>query len=280
MKMKCVVMVTVMTLTTLLIVAPASLRSEWIIIPSAKAQVTILPGTEPEKPGQNNNPSTGSAAPPSPPPPATSPQGPGFSAKDIAETNSFKADADVKNLVILMPDKKLVDQDFLPLDTTIVKGTKVIWVNGDRSANHGVVVQDKSGQSVFSNQTIPFKNGTEFSFDINGAYTFSDPQSPSATKGTINVVDLQNIQDSSSTNSTMPTAGLFLVPAGDKSYFDKHFSTLGYHVADSTVIKQTGTTQGNDIALYVYTQKSGKNETIVHRTAVKIGFLESKLGKL
>ncbi len=36
--------------------------------------------------------------------------------------------------------------------------------------------------------------------------------------------------------------------------------------------------QGNDIDLYVYIQKSGKYDTILHRTAVKLGFLQSKLG--
>jgi hypothetical protein len=178
----------------------------------------------------------------------------------------------------LVPNKKLVDQTFLPLDTKIVQGTKVIWVNGDPSGNHGVTVKDKSGQSVFSNQTIPYKNGTEFTFDTIGTYTFSDPISPTSPPGTITVVNSQSAPDNGSTNSTMPTAGLFVVPAGDKAYFDKHFSTLGYHAADSNIIKQTGASHGNDITLYVYIQKSGKYETILHRTAVKLGFLQSKVG--
>jgi hypothetical protein len=69
--------------------------------------------------------------------------------------------------------------------------------------------------------------------------------------------------------------------SGDKEYFDKQFSNLGYHIADSTVINQTGgatITSNNDIALFVYVQQSGMYETIVQRTAEKIGFLESKLG--
>ncbi|MFZ0327000.1 MAG: hypothetical protein WBP64_13590 [Nitrososphaeraceae archaeon] len=259
--------VTTLSLTILLVMVGIGAKSGSFIFQSANAQVTIFPGTQPEKPttGTTAGQAGGIAAP-------------GFNAKTISETNSIKTDADVKNLVVLVPNKKLVDQTFLPLDTTIVQGTKVIWVNGDPSANHGVTVKDKSGQSVFSNQTIPYKNGTEFTFDTIGTYTFSDPISPTSTPGTITVVNSQSAPDNGSTNSTMPTAGLFVVPAGDKAYFDKHFSTLGYHAADSNIIKQTGASHGNDIALYVYIQKSGKYDTILHRTAVKLDFLKSKVG--
>ena len=61
-----------------------------------------------------------------------------FNAADIAQTNSMKADSDVHNLVILIPDTRLVTQSFLPLDATIVEGTKVIWSNGDNSWVHRV----------------------------------------------------------------------------------------------------------------------------------------------
>ena len=247
-------------------------RTESLLLPSANAQVTVFPGTSPEKPTQGTTAGqTGGIA------------AAGFSAKEIAQSNSIKTDADVKNLVILVPNKKLVDQSFLPLEATIVQGAKVVWVNANPAGNHGVVVKDKSGQSVFSNQTILYKNGTAFTFDTPGTYTFSDPSLPSSTAGTINVVSPQNAPDNGSTNSTMPTAGLFLSPAKDKAYFDKHFTTLGYHLVDSTIITSAPSSGSassaapNDIALYVYTQKSGKFETIVHRTNVKIGFLETKM---
>jgi plastocyanin len=207
---------------------------------------------------------------------AISPKGPspGFSAKDVADTNSLQTDADIKNLVILIPDKRLTDKSFLPQDATVVKGTKVIWVNGDINATHGIVVQDKDGTTVFSNDTVPYKNGTSFTFDIKGTYSYSDSQAPAA-KGTINVIDAKDAPDNLSTNATMPTAGVFLVPAKDKSYFDKHFTTLGFKVVDSTGTKDAST--GGDNELYVYIQKSGKYETIVQRTDVKINFLQSKL---
>jgi plastocyanin len=271
--------VTTLSLAILLVIVGIGAKSEPLIFQSANAQVSVFPGTQPEPPstGSSGGTAGGTAGGPS-----SGPTGgtgaPGFNAKAISEQNSIQTDADVKNLVILVPNKKLVDQAFLPLEATVVQGTNVIWVNGDPAASHGVVVKGNTGQSVFSNQTIPYKNGTQFTFDTIGKYTFSDPTSPASTTGTINVVSPQNAPDNGSTNSTMPTAGLFVVPAGDKAYFDKHFSTLGYHAADSNIIKQTGTNQGNDIDLYVYIQKSGKYDTILHRTAVKLGFLQSKTG--
>jgi plastocyanin len=257
--------VTTFSLAILLVIVGIDGKSGSHTFQSANAQVSVFPGTQPEKP------STGTAGG------TTGGTGsPGFNAKAISDSNNIQTDADVKNLVILVPNKKLVDQTFLPLGASIVQGTNVIWVNGDPAGNHGVAVKNSNGQSVFSNQTIPYKNGTQFTFDTIGKYTFSDPMSPTSTPGTIDVVSPQNAPDNGSTNSTMPTAGLFVVPAGDKAYFDKHFSTLGYHAADSNIIKQTGTSSGNDIDLYVYVQKSGKFDTILHRTAVKLGFLQSK----
>ena len=253
--------VTTFSLAILLVIVGIDGKSGPHTFQSANAQVSVFPGTQPEKPSTGTAGGSGS---------------PGFNAKAISDSNNIQTDADVKNLVILVPNKKLVDQTFLPLGASIVQGTNVIWVNGDPAGNHGVAVKNSNGQSVFSNQTIPYKNGTQFTFDTIGKYTFSDPMSPSSTPGTIDVVSPQNAPDNGSTNSTMPTAGLFVVPAGDKAYFDKHFSTLGYHAADSNIIKQTGTSSGNDIDLYVYVQKSGKFDTILHRTAVKLGFLQSK----
>jgi plastocyanin len=239
-------------------------------LPAANAQITVFPGTEPQD-QQNATPKAPATAG------SISPKGPspGFSAKDVSDTNSLQTDADIKNLIILIPDKRLTDKNFLPQDATVVKGTKVIWIIGDKNATHGIVVQDKDGTSVFSNETIPYQNGTSFTFDIKGTYGYSDSQAPAA-KGTINVIDAKDAPDNLSTNATMLTAGVFVVPAAEKSYFDKHFSTLGYKVVDSTKMKDPST--GANSELYVYLQKTGKYETIVKRTGVKLGFLQGKLG--
>ena len=62
----------------------------------------------------------------------------GLDPKQIAATHSMKVDGDIKNLVILIPNPTLTDQKFLPMDATIVKGTKAIWVNGISGTTQGI----------------------------------------------------------------------------------------------------------------------------------------------
>jgi plastocyanin len=235
---------------------------------SASAQVNILPGTDESTNTTLDGSEVGSSTAPS--------AGPHLIAANIAQSNSLMLDSDVKNLVILIPDRRLITQGFLPLDATIVDGTKVIWVNADKESVHGISLEDSDMQPVFSNETIPYQNGTEYTFGTQGSFTFSDPLNTdsSAPKGTINVIAPANAPDNLSTNSTQATAGLFVVQAEDKDYFDNHFNTLGYHVEDSYMIPGP---EGNDIQLYVYTQKSGKYSTIIDRTAIKLQFIDTQV---
>ena len=238
------------------------------------AQVNVMPGTD--EPANTTSSGGGSSTVPA--------AGIRFNAGDIAQTNSMKLDSDVHNLVILIPDTRLVTQGFLPLDATIVEGTKVIWSNADNSTGspegntHGIsLVQDSDYQVVLSNGTIPFGNAVQYTFDSPGTYTFSDPTNtnPAAAKGKINVIAPANAPDNLSTNSTQATAGLFVVQADEKDYFDHHFNTLGYHVEDTYMIPGP---DGNDIQVYVYTQKSGKDATIIDRTGLKSEFVDSHIG--
>ena len=125
---------------------------------------------------------------------------------------------------------------------------------------------------------IPYlsQNGIEYTFDTQGTYTFSDPTNtdPAAPTGKIVVVAPGNAPDNLSTNSTQATAGLFVVQAEDKPYFDQHFSTLGYHVEDTYMIPDQRETISKS---YVYTQKSGKYSTILDRTAVKSQFVDAQI---
>lgn len=237
------------------------------LIDPVYAQVSVTPGTE--EPANTTSSGGGSGTAPA--------TGPRFSAADIAQTNSMKLDSDVENLVILIPDKRLVNQGFLPLDATIVEGTKVFWSNADKLNPHGIsLVQDSDNQALLTNGSIPYKNSTSYTFDTQGTYTFSDPtsQDPAAPPGKINVIAPANAPDNLSTNSTQATAGLFVVQAEDKDYFDMHFNTLGYHIEDSYMIPGP---DGNDIQVYVYTQKSGKDTTIMDRTGLKTGFVDAQI---
>jgi plastocyanin len=237
------------------------------LIEPGYAQVSVTPGTE--EPANTTSSGGGSSTVPA--------TGPSFSAADIAQTNSMILDSDVENLVILMPDKRLVNQGFLPVDATIVEGTNVFWSNADKLNPHGIsLVQDSDNQTLLTNGSIPFKNSTSYSFDTQGTYTFSDPtnQDPAAPPGKINVIAPANAPDNLSTNSTQATAGLFVVQAEDKDYFDMHFNTLGYHIEDSYMIPGP---DGNDIQVYVYTQKSGKDTTIMERTGLKTEFVDAQI---
>jgi hypothetical protein len=238
------------------------------------AQVNVMPGTD--EPANTTSSGGGSSTVPA--------AGLRFNAGDIAQTNSMKLDSDVHNLVVLIPDKRLITQGFLPLDSTIVEGTKVIWSNADNSTEspegsmHGIsLVQDSDNQVLLTNGSIPFGDAAEYTFDTAGTYTFSDPTNtdPAAPKGKINVIAPANAPDNLSTNSSQATAGLFVVQADEKDYFDQHFNTLGYHVEDSYMIPGP---EGNDIQVYVYTQKSGKDSTIIDRTGLKSGFVDSHIG--
>jgi len=237
------------------------------LIEPVYAQVSVTPGTE--EPANTTSSGGGSSTVPA--------TGPRFSAADIAQTNSMILDSDVENLVILMPDKRLVNQGFLPVDASIVEGTNVFWSNADKLNPHGIsLVQDSDNQVLLTNGSIPYKNSTSYSFDTQGTYTFSDPtnQDPAAPPGKINVIAPANAPDNLSTNSTQATAGLFVVQAEDKDYFDMHFNTLGYHIEDSYMIPGP---DGNDIQVYVYTQKSGKDTTIMERTGLKTEFVDAQI---
>lgn len=133
----------------------------------ANAQVSISPRTNESTNTTSDDSGVGSSTPSS--------AGPRLIATDIAQTNSLNLDSDVKNLVILIPDKRLITQDFLPLDATIVEGTKVIWVNGDKDGSHGISLEDSEMQPVFSNGTIPYQNGTEYTFGTQELSHFQIP---------------------------------------------------------------------------------------------------------
>ena len=100
----------------------------------------------------------------------------------------------------------------------------------------------------------PYRLGmqSQYTFDTAGTYTFSDPTNtnPAAPKGKINVIAPANAPDNLSTNSTQATAGLFVVQADEKDYFDQHFNTLGYHVEDSYMIPSAKRKRYPGLCLY------------------------------
>jgi plastocyanin len=211
-----------------------------------------------------------------------------FSAQSIYTTNSIQTDPDVTNLVILIPDQTVINRPFMPQDATIVEGTTVIWVNGQMNTVHGIAVQDEGGEEIFSNATIPYKNGTSFTFEEDGTYSYSDSQNPLA-HGTINVIGQDETQDILETNSTTPTVGVFAAPAEEDDYFQKHLNTLGFTIKSSYEFKKEGMRGGggddeddndednNERIFYIYTQARDKYGTVVYRVDTKVNALETHL---
>lgn len=207
-----------------------------------------------------------------------------YSAKQIFDSRSMTTDADVTNLVVLIPEKGLINSAFLPKDATIVEGTKVIWINGEKDTTPGIEVRDEKGKSLYSNSTIQFTNATSFTFDQKGTYTYINPSSPTDT-GTIKVITKGKSVDNPSTNATTPTVGLFVAPKADREFWQKHLNSLGFNVADSYTFKNknvntsTGseTNDGDERILYVYTQKLDKDSSVIYRMATKINIAEKEL---
>lgn len=206
-----------------------------------------------------------------------------FSAQSIYTTNSIQTDPDVTNLVILMPDQTVINRPFIPQDATIVEGTTVIWINGQMDTVLGITVQNEDKEEIFSNTTIPYKNGTSFTFEEDGTYSYSDSQNPLA-RGTINVIGQDEAQDILETNSTTPTVGVFAAPAEEDGYFQEHLNRLGFNIKSSYEFEKEGTAGGedngndnNERIFYVYTQARDKYGTVVYRVDTKINTIETHL---
>ena len=203
-----------------------------------------------------------------------------YDAKEVSINKKLTVDPDAKNMIIMIPNKALTSDPFIPIYAEIPKGTKIIWFNGDES-NHGVVIHNPRGNEILSNSSIPYKNATSYVFVNSGKYQFYDPTNPSIN-GSINVVDPSTSPQYSSTNETTMTVGVFLAPPIDEKWFDEHLNTLGYNIISKYPFKQqqpasfesTANYSNDKTLLYVYTQKSGKFDTILTRLALKTGILK------
>jgi plastocyanin len=218
-----------------------------------------------------------------------------FDAQSVYTSNSIRTDADVTNLVILIPEQQTISRPFVPQDATIVEGTTVIWINGQKDMIHGIAVQNEEGEELFSNSSIPYRNGASFTFDEGGTYTYSDTQNPSV-QGTINVIGPEDSQDIVETNSTTKTVGAFVVPTEEDDWWQIHLNSLGFNIKSSYDIGQGEGTVTNNAAVtglgeeeaeedtgndsrtfYVYTQKLDKYGTVVYRVDTKIDALEEQI---
>lgn len=208
-------------------------------------------------------------------------------AQLVNSTNSITVDADVKNLVITIPDNVTTNQSssqgFLPANATVVNGTTVIWLNADVNLTHRISIADaETGKAVSNSSQVAYQNTTTFTFNQTGRYTVSDPSIKA--NSTINVVS--RTDNDPLTNSSTPTVGVFLVPADGKNSFDEHLNRLGFSAVSTTSDTQaTNVTPGNPFItagkggniLYVWTQQASDPDIVAGRLASKVRTLEGIL---
>ncbi len=203
-----------------------------------------------------------------------------YSVQRIFNSGNILTDADVKNLVILIPEKNLINSLFLPTDATIVAGTKVIWVNGEKDMVHGIEIHNETGNTIYLNSTIKFTNTTSFTFDKKGVYTYFDPNSPTDS-GTIEVIAKEKSIDNSSTNSTTPSVGLFVVPKADKQFWDVRLNGSGLNIIDiygfTNINLPTLDDEAKERVLYLYTQKLKEEHPLIVMVIDQINALEQQL---
>ena len=191
-------------------------------------------------------------------------------------TNSITADSDIKDVVILSPSLKLINEGYLPDDVTIAQGTYVTWINGQNGTIQSLVVEDESQQEIFSNSSIPYLNGASYQFEEEGNFSFYSPANPSL-RGSVNVVAGDELPDNPAGNSTMVTLGVFIAPSVEDEYWNKHLNSMAFKPIE---ILTSDSDSDVDKTMFVYLQKSGKPSTVMYKVGVKLALLESHLNSL
>jgi hypothetical protein len=223
-----------------------------------------------------------------------------FDAKQIYQTNNVTViDPSIRNLAVIIPDSTANRSSwptFLPANTTIAAGMRVIWFNADVNATHNIVVRNATG-AVLNSTNVPYQNASVYRFGQAGTYTFSDPSAPGLKNGTINVVKPQSFAANAFTSSS-GSMGLFVVPAAGKPSFDLHIHKLGFNAvstfnftafpnsaANNSTAQSNiagtpvanGTSSSGTKILYVWTQETSGIHTATTRIANKVRILEDIL---
>ncbi|MEW6603570.1 MAG: hypothetical protein AB1351_02640 [Thermoproteota archaeon] len=214
-------------------------------------------------------------------------------AQQIYETDNIIADADVKTLVVAIPDNagsgRSAWEGFLPSNATVAIGTTLVVLNADVNTTHTITVSNaETDQSV--TREIPYENTTGIMLESPGEYTFKDEAVQ--ISGTVKVVENSTLTDDPVTNASKPAVGLFIAPANIKSNFEAHLNTLGFNAvssynfsigtqnASSATINSIGSnnnTNTEEMTLFVWTQEVSHPNTIDGRLASKTRMLEEAL---
>lgn len=160
----------------------------------------------------------------------------------------------IEYLVILLPneahesqhlahpssDQRLINQPYIPQNTTVTRGTSVLWLNGDVDHEHKITLTGQNpnvDRMSFDSGVFAYNTATQpVTMNDTGSFSYSesdvnDEDPDFVMNGTINVV---NQPDNGTTNTTIgdtidlpnaniDTVGTLMVPTED---LDTHTSDL------------------------------------------------------
>jgi hypothetical protein len=162
-------------------------------------------------------------------------------ATDIFISEQYTLSDNDKNLVILIPNEghhgpgeddeaRFIAQSFVP-ETAVIKGTNVIWFNGDVGHEHDIVVSSDTNPIY---QTGQFTEFEARNYDV-GEFSYADTveyDNGYIMRGNISVTD-DNGSDSDllQTMETSDTVGILMVPmvpAQDISQYTTDLQSRGF----------------------------------------------------
>ncbi len=187
-------------------------------------------------------------------------QSPEVDASNVYETKSMILGNKIKNLVILIPneahesqntgdstsEQRHITQPYVPQQSTVPKGTTIVWFNGDVDHDHKITLtrQDSnSNNTVFSSDVFAY-NTTSRPVVMNdtGSFYYSESNVNNedlnfVMNGTINVVDQSTSTSSAMTNDStglpgtdLDTIGTLMVPADDLATYTSDLENRGFSV--------------------------------------------------
>jgi hypothetical protein len=163
-------------------------------------------------------------------------QQPNIDAKSVYLTKTAVFGNNVKNLIILIPDKDhrgngepkvagFIDQSFLHQKAIVTRGIRVMWFSGDISHEHNILVAGASNSvshgAYDSGVLKEFAISNPAYFNAVGSYAYSNPeidqeaeQKGFVMSGDIVVTDQTNksVRSNASNTNNADTVGIYMVP--------------------------------------------------------------------
>ena len=147
-----------------------------------------------------------------------------LNAEQVFKTKNLQLDADVKTLVIAVSNGvQSIDatsrnlKQLIPLEITVVEGTRITWLNSDLDYSHSIVVKSQgTSKGVYASSPIRYSESADFTFSDTGTYLYSDPKYGDV-RGIIHVIAKDTPIDNESTDTNTKIVGLFISGLGQKA---------------------------------------------------------------